>query len=369
MVSESGNRRGIGAVSDGVFGRLADGTEIGAVRLTNAGGMVARVIGWGAALQSLHVPDRAGTLADVVLGYDALADYVDHLQFFGATIGRLANRIAGGRFSVDGRACQVPPTDGGNALHGGVAGFDARAWAVAEISGDALPASVTFRRTSPDGEEGFPGTMSIAATYSLSDDNVLTLEYVATTDSPTVVNLTNHTFFNLSGATEGRTALDHRIRISADSITPVDAQLIPTGELQPVEGTAFDFRTPIAIGSRVRDGRDGQIVRGRGYDHNYVLRGGVTAQPKPAVRIEDPASGRVLEIETTEPGLQFYSGNFLDGTKIGKGGLLYRQGDGLCFETQHFPNSPNEPGFPSTRLDPGQTFRSRTLWRFTTSRN
>ena len=356
------------AVTDEPFGLLADGTPIRAIRLSNASGMSVRLISWGATVQSLHVPDRAGTIADVVLGYGAIADYVDHPQFFGATIGRCANRIADGRFILDGRAYEVPVTDGGNALHGGVSGFDARVWEVAEPSGPERPARVTFRRTSPDGEEGFPGTLQVEVTYSLGDDNTLTLDYTATSDAPTVVNLTNHSFFNLVGEAEGRSALDHLVRIEADGITPVDDRLIPTGEIRPIEGTSLDFRAPVAVVSRVRDGHDAQIVRGRGYDHNFVLRGGVAASPRLAARIEDPVSGRILEIETTEPGLQFYSGNFLDGTKVGKSGWLYRQGDGLCFETQHFPNSPNEPGFPSTRLDPGQTFRSRTVWRFTTSR-
>ncbi len=357
-----------GASRDG-FGILADGTAVEAVLLRNRRGSTARLIGFGAALQSLHVPDRHGRLDDVVLGYATLADYVAHPQYFGATIGRYGNRIAGGRFVVDGRTVQVPRTDGPNALHGGVHGFDARVWEVETVSGPGEPAGVTFGRISPDGEEGFPGRLDVRARYTLGEDDTLTLDYVATTDAPTVVNLTNHSFFNLGGENGGRTALDHVVTIHADAFTAVDDSMIPTGEIRPVDGTAMDFRTPTAIVARIRDGNERQLVLGRGYDHNYVLRGGVTPEPKPAVRVSDPASGRVLEISTTEPGVQFYSGNFLDGTRTGKSGLLYRQGDGLCFETQHFPDAPNHPTFPSTRLDPGQTHRSRTVWRFTTSQN
>ena len=350
------------------FGRLDDGTAIEAVVLRNRRGMTARLIGYGAALQSLQVPDRNGRLDDVVLGYATLAEYVEHPQYFGATIGRYGNRIAGGRFVLDGRTVQVPATDGPNALHGGVHGFDARAWQIDAVSSPDEPAQVRFRRTSPDGEEGFPGRLEISAGYTLDEDS-LTLDYVATTDAPTVLNLTNHSFFNLGGEPAGRSALDHLVTIHADAFTPVDDTMIPLGDIRPVAGTAMDFTAPAAVIARIRDGSERQIVLGRGYDHNYVLRGGVTAEPKPAVRVEDPASGRVLEISTTEPGVQFYSGNFLNGTRTGKSGLLYRQGDGLCFETQHYPDAPNHPMFPSTRLDPGQTFRSRTVWRFTTRQN
>lgn len=367
---DNGNGHGpgdAGASRDG-FGRLDDGTAVEAVVLRNRRGMTARLIGYGAALQSLHVPDRHGRLDDVVLGYATLGEYVGHPQYFGATIGRYGNRIANGRFVLDGRTVQVPATDGPNALHGGVHGFDARVWEVDAVSGPGGPAQVAFRRTSPDGEEGFPGRLEIRATYTL-DEEALTLDYLATADAPTVVNLTNHSFFNLCGEGSGRGALDHLVTIHADAFTPVNETMIPTGEIRPVDGGAMDFRSPTPVVARIRDGAEPQLVLGRGYDHNYVLRGGVTAEPRPAVRACDPVSGRVLEISTTEPGVQFYSGNFLDGTRTGKSGLLYRQGDGLCFETQHFPDAPNHPTFPSTRLDPGQTHRSRTVWRFTTSQN
>ncbi len=350
------------------FGTLGDGTAIEAVVLRNRRGTTARLIGFGAALQSLHVSDRHGRLDDVVLGYATLAEYVEHPQYFGATIGRYGNRLAGGRFVLDG-AVRVPATDGANALHGGVRGFDQRRWEIETLSGPGEVPHVTFRRISPDGEEGFPGRLDVCAGYTLGEDDTLTLDYTATTDAPTVINLTNHSFFNLCGENSGRSALDHLVTIHADAFTPVDATMIPTGEIRPVAGTAMDFTAAVAVVERIRDGSERQLVLGRGYDHNYVLRGGVTPEPRPAVRVEDPISGHVLEIATTEPGVQFYSGNFLDGTRTGKAGLLYRQGDGLCFETQHFPDAPNHPTFPSTRLDPGQTFRSRTVWRFTISQN
>ena len=348
------------------FGRLADGTSIQAVSLDNRRGVSVRLISLGATVQSLQVPGRDGVLADIVLGCPDVSGYIDDPQFFGATIGRFGNRIGKGRFTLDGVEHQVPATDGPNALHGGVTGYDRHVWEIARVSAAGEPAGVVFRRISPDGEEGFPGTLTVEATYRL-DDEGLTLEYEATTDGTTVLNLTNHSYFNLAGVESGRSALDHVLLIDADAITPVDRTMIPTGEVQPVDGTPFDFRTPAVIGSRIRDARSQQLAFGPGYDHNFVLRAGVTAQPEFAVRIEDPVSGRVLEIATTEPGVQFYSGNFLDGTTLGKGMQLYRQGDGLCFETQHFPDSPNHSNFPSTRLDPGQTFRSTTVWRFTTS--
>ena len=365
---QDGARGRAGASREG-FGILGDGTAVEAVVLRNGRGTTARLIGFGAALQSLHVPDRHGRLDDVVLGYATLAEYVEHPQYFGATIGRYGNRLAGGRFVLDGRTVQVPATDGPNALHGGVHGFDQRCWEIETLSGPGEVPHVAFRRTSPDGEEGFPGRLFVRAGYTLGEDDTLTLDYAAATDASTVVNLTNHSFFNLCGEGSGRSALDHLVTIHADAFTPVDGTMIPTGEIRPVSGTAMDFTAAGGGVARIRDGAEPQLVLGRGYDHTFVLRGGVAPEPRPAVRVEDPRSGRVLEIATTEPGVQFYSGNFLDGTRTGKAGLLYRQGDGLCFEAQHFPDAPNHPTFPSTRLDPGQTFRSRTVWRFTTSQN
>ena len=345
-----------------LFGMLADGTRVEQVTLAS-GGIVARIIGWGATLQSLDIPDRDGTAADVVLGYATLEDYVDKPEFFGSTVGRYANRLALGRFSLDGRTYQLARTDPPNTLHGGTRGFDKRVWQIAGSCEGSSPA-VTFRRTSPDGEEGFPGTLTVDVTYTLDERGMLTLTYEATTDASTVLNLTNHTYFNLCGEASGRTACEHLVRIEADHFTPIDVSLIPTGEIAAVDGSPLDFRSLSTLSSRLRDGRSDQLVLARGYDHNMVLRGGVSASPKPAVRVEDPITGRVLDIATTEPGVQFYSGNFLDATKVGKGGNVYRQGDGIAFETQHFPDSPNQPHFPSTRLEPGQTFRSTTTWSF-----
>ena len=344
------------------FGTLSDGTEIEAVTLTN-GPLAARILNWGATLQSLEVPDRDGKAADIVLGYGNIEDYVGKSAFFGSTVGRYANRIALGRFFVDGKPHTLARTDPPNTLHGGTRGFDKRVWAVTVPDQEA--ASVAFRRISPDGEEGFPGTLTIEASYTLTEDSLI-LSYQAITDAPTVLNITNHSYFNLHGEDCGATALDHLVQIHADQFTPVDETLIPTGALADVAGTPLDFRDLRRVRDRLRDGTFEQLVLARGYDHNMVLRGGVTETPKQAVRVEDPQTGRVLEISTTEPGVQFYSGNFLDATKVGKSRHVYRQGDGLAFETQHFPDSPNHPHFPSTRLAPGETFRSTTIWRFPT---
>ncbi|HEU4617322.1 MAG TPA: aldose epimerase family protein, partial [Gammaproteobacteria bacterium] len=323
----------------------------------------ARIISYGATLQSLFLPDKTGHLADVVLGYDDLAGYVAKPQYFGATVGRYANRIAGARFMLDGKTYSLAANDGPNALHGGIKGFDKAVWTVAEVKSGAA-ASVRLTYTSRDGEEGYPGTLKVSVTYSLDDSRTLTTSYEATTDAPTIVNLTNHSIFNLAGVPAARSILDHRLMVNADAYTPVDAALIPTGELRAVAGTPFDFRQPTAIGARIRDATDPQIVLGRGYDHNFVLRGGVTATPKLAARVEDPISGRVVELYTTEPGVQVYTGNFLDGTTAGKAHVVYRQGDGLALEPQKFPDSPNHPAFPSARLDPGQTYRQVSYYRF-----
>jgi aldose 1-epimerase len=347
------------------FGALADGTPVEAVTLTNGHGVSARLVAWGAMLQSLVVPDRHGRRADVVLAYPDMTGYLEKPQFFGATVGRMANRIGHGVFSLDGRTYHLAVNDGPNALHGGLRGFDKRLWTISEVKSGPV-ASVTFTRTSPDGEEGYPGTLKASVTYALNDRNELTERLEAVTDKPTVVNLSNHSFFNMAGAASGRTVYDQRLTLVADAFTPVDAGLIPTGEIRPVAGTPFDFRTPHAIGERIADGRDHQLVLGRGYDHNWVLNGGVTAAPRLAARMEDPASGRVMELSTTEPGLQVYSGNFLDAKVVGVDHTIYRQGAGLAMEPQHFPDSPNHPSFPSVRLDPGHTYRVTTVYRFTT---
>lgn len=346
------------------FGTLPDGRKVEEVTLSN-GTLTARIIAWGAALRTLQVPDRDGHTADVVLGYNDLASYLDKSNYFGASVGRYANRIRAGRFSLDGKTYTLATNDGPNALHGGKAGFDKKLWTIESLEGGATP-SVTLRYVSPDGEEGYPGTLTASVTYTLSAPDTLRVEYKATTDKPTIVNLTNHSYFNLAGEGSGRSILDQRIMIPAEHYTPVDATLIPTGALAPVAGTPFDFRQPGTIGTRIREGRDVQIVRGRGYDHNFVLAGAPTPEPHLAARVEDPASGRVLEVSSTAPGVQFYTGNFLDATSVGKSGVVYRQSDALALEPELFPDTPNQPAFGSARLDPGGTFRNVITYRFST---
>jgi aldose 1-epimerase len=346
---------------------LLDGKPVAAAVLENRAKMKVRIIAYGAAVQELDVPDRKGRSADVVLSYSDMSGFLAKPQFFGATVGRYANRIADGSFTLDGEKYSLPQNNGRNSLHGGARGFDKVLWALSEVNSGA-DAGATFTYLSPDGDQGYPGELKVSVTYSLNDRNELTIRYRATTTKPTVVNLSNHSYFNLSGANSGRDVLSERLTILADRYLPVDAGLIPTGELKPVAGGAFDFRTPHTIGERLRDGTEPQLVLGRGYDHNWVLDGGTTEQPKLAVRLEDPYSGRVMEILTTEPGMQFYSGNFLDGTTVGKGNYIYRQSDALCLEPQRFPDSPNHPSFPSARLDPGQIYRHVTVYRFSTLR-
>lgn len=346
------------------FGVLSDGRKVEAVELVNANGMSARVLTLGATLQALSVRDRAGKSADIVLGYDTAAEYLAKPQFFGVTVGRYANRIAKGKFTFDGKTYTLAVNDGPNHLHGGKVGFDKVLWTIDSVKSGS-PASVVMSYTSPDGEEGFPGTLKVRATYSLSDDDELTIDYQATTDKPTIVNITNHAYFNLAGEGSNSDILGHRLMLAADAFTPVDSTLIPTGEIKPVAGTPFDFRKPMQIGARIRDGRDQQLRFGRGYDHNFVVNG-AAGTLRLAARVEDPSSGRVMELLTTAPGVQFYSGNFLDGTSVGKSGLIYRQSDALCLEPQVFPDAPNQPGFPSARLDPGQTYNNSMVFRFST---
>lgn len=346
--------------SRSAFGVLADGHEIQAVTLTNRSHMRVRIITLGAIVQELQVPDRQGRLADVVLGFDTAQEYLDHGGFFGATVGRFANRIAKAHFSLDGHDYALVANDHGNSLHGGNQGFDKVVWTLDEVSSGST-ATAVFSHVSPDGEEGYPGTVRVSARFSLDEDDVLRIEYQATTDKPTIVNISNHSYFNLAGA--GHTAMDHILSINASRYTPVDEKLIPTGELREVGGTPFDFRKPTAVGARVRDARDAQIRFGRGYDHNFVLEGKPGVM-RLAVSLVDPESGRKMSIFADAPGLQFYSGNFLDATIAGKGGQFYRQGDAVVFEPQLFPDAPNQPGFPSARLDPGSTYRNRIEYRF-----
>jgi aldose 1-epimerase len=345
------------------FGTLPDGTAVEIFTLTNAAGIEVRAMTYGAIIVSLHVPDRRGQLDDVVLGYDTAAEYVTNKRtYFGAVVGRYANRIAKGRFTIDGRAYQLATNDGPNHLHGGNKGFDAVVWR-GEPSQTDHGAAVAFTYTSRGGEEGYPGTLNVRVTYTLTDRNELIFEYHATTDAPTVVNLSQHSYFNLAGR-GARDVLDHELQILADRYTPVDDTLIPTGELAAVEGTPFDFRRATRIGARIGDDHV-QLRRGRGYDHNWVLtRSGGGLQP--AALVVERSTGRRVQIATTEPGIQFYSGNFLDGSITGKQGRVYAHRSGFCLETQHFPDSPNEPQFPSTVLRPGQEYRSRTVLTFAT---
>ena len=348
-------------------GTLKDGTAIEAVTLSNAHGVSARILSYGATLQSLMGPDRNGKIADVVLGYDDLASYVDHPNFFGVTVGRYANRIAGGRFTLDGKTYQLPLNDKTNSLHGGGNGFDKVAWTI--VSAKSGPtATLVLGHRSPDGDSGYPGTLDVTVTYTLDEAGNLGISYDAKTDTPTIVNMTNHAIFDLGGEGSAAGTYGHRLTIPAKAITPVGDTLIPTGALQPVAGTVFDFRGGRIVGEGIRDGRDQQIRYGHGYDHNFALDKGLTAKPELAARLEDPLSGRVLEVLSTEPGVQFYTGNFLDGTFVGKQGHLYRMGDGIALEPQKFPDAPNQPSFVSARVDPGKPYHHAMIYRLSVAR-
>ena len=348
-------------------GTLKDGTAIETVTLSNAHGVSARILSYGATLQSLMGPDRGGKIADVVLGYDDLASYVDHPNFFGVTVGRFANRIAGGRFTLDGKSYQLPLNDKVNSLHGGGQGFDKAAWKIVSMNSGPT-ATLVLGHRSPDGESGYPGNLDVTVTYTLDEAGNLGIAYDAKTDKPTVVNMTNHAIFDLGGEGSAMGANGHRLTIPAKAITPVDDKLIPTGALQPVQGTVFDFRNGRIVGEGIRDGRDQQIRYGHGYDHNFALDKGLTAKPELAARLEDPVSGRVLDVLSTEPGVQFYTGNFLDGTFIGKQGHLYRMGDGIALEPQKFPDAPNKPNFVSARVDPGKPYHHAMIYRLSVAR-
>jgi len=344
------------------FGTLPTGEQVQAFTMTNARGLEMRVLDYGGIIVSLRTPDRAGKLADVVLGFDDLQGYVKSSPYFGAITGRYANRIAKGRFTLDGTTYKLAVNNGPNALHGGLKGLDKVVWQ-AEPSMDSSGVRLVLRYTSDDGEEGYPGTLRATVTYTLSDSNQLSIDYDATTDKPTPVNLTQHTYFNLAGEGSG-TVLGHVVTINADRYTPIDSTSIPTGELPSVAGTPFDFRTAHPIGERI-DEADPQLKNGRGYDHNFVLNHPQgSAGLVHAAHVVDPASGRTLDVSTTEPGVQFYTGNFLDGKVVGKNGHAYPFRGGFCLETQHFPDSPNQRQFPSTILRPGDTYRSRTVFAF-----
>jgi aldose 1-epimerase len=348
------------------YGVTADGKAVDEYTLTNAGGMVVKIINYGGILTSVEVPDRTGHLANVALGFNKFADWeTKNSPYFGALIGRFGNRIAGGRLKLEDVEHMLPINNGPNSLHGGIKGFDKQVWTATPLeSGEDVALKLVY--VSPDGEEGFPGTLTTTVTYTLTPMNALRVNYHAVTDRPTIVNLTQHVYWNLAGDGSG-TIYDHLLQINASRFTPTDASLIPTGELAPVAGTPFDFRRLKAIGPGQRSNHP-QIVAGRGYDHNWVLDRPADDDTSliQAARVYEPATGRTLEVWTTEPGIQFYAGNFLDGSVYGASGRAYRQSDGLALETQHFPDAPHHPHFPSTELRPGETYQSMTVFQFGT---
>ncbi|MGA0559644.1 aldose epimerase family protein [Larkinella sp. VNQ87] len=340
------------------FQKDVDGKQNDLYVLTNAKGMKVAITNYGGRIVSILVPDKTGKMVDVNLGHSSIDDYLANESFFGTLVGRYGNRIAKGQFTLEGKTYKLPVNNGPNSLHGGKKGFNARMW-------DATPAgdnSLKLRYVSQDGEEGYPGTLTVDVTYTLTDDNGIRIDYQATTDKTTVVNLTNHAYFNLNGEGSGSVA-DHLIQINADRFTPVDATLIPTGELASVEGTPFDLRKPVAIGER-QDADHVQIKNGGGFDHNFVLNGGQTAQPRLIATVTSPKTGISMDVLTTEPGVQFYGGNFLNGKAVGKTGNPYEKRSAFCLETQHYPDSPNQPNFPSTVLKPGETYKTTTEYRF-----
>jgi len=345
------------------FGPAGTSQNTDLYTLTNNLGMVVTITNYGATVVSIQVPDKAGKFDDVVLGFASAKEYEDGKAYFGATVGRYGNRIAHGKFTLDGQSYTLPKNDGDNTLHGGLIGFNKRIWTAKEVpSKDGV--AVQFSYTSPDGEEGFPGTLTATVLFTLyKDKNELRIDYAASSDKPTVANLTNHSYFNLAGQGHGD-ILGHTLQLNASKFTPVDSTLIPTGELRDVKNTPFDFTHPFAIGERI-NGSDEQLKFGRGYDHNWVLdRPAGETSPSLAAVAHEANSGRVLEVLTTEPGVQFYSGNFLDGTVHGKARAVYPQRSAFCLETQHFPDSPNHPNFPSTTVVPGKTLHSTTIFRF-----
>jgi aldose 1-epimerase len=348
------------------FGTLNDGTDVPIYTLVNDAGMEARITPYGGTVVSLTAPDPDGNMEDVVLGFDTLDEYVDHSPFFGCLVGRYANRIAGGEFTLEGETYTLATNDGPNHLHGGDEGFDKKLWSPSARESEYGP-SLRLTYTSPDGEEGYPGTLHVTVVYTLVDERpnaagALRIDYMATTDEPTVVNLTNHSYFNLS-AGESETILDHELMLNADRFTPVDETLIPTGEIRPVADTPMDFRERTRVGARI-DADDEQLELGGGYDHNWVING-EPGTLRVAARVVDPATGREMEVHTTEPGIQLYTGNMMPETLPGKDDRTYVRRGGLCLETQHYPDSPNHPDFPSTKLEPGDTFRSTTIFAFT----
>jgi len=355
-VSKTSQRKGQIIVKP--FGLAPDGARVNLYTLRNNKGAEVGICNYGGLVLFLKVPDRHGKFADVVLGYDNLPDYIKDTPYFGALIGRYGNRIAKGKFTLDGKEYTLAVNNGPNALHGGLKGFDKVVWEPRFLATHAGP-SLELVYVSKDGEEGYPGTLSVKAIYTLTEDNALMLDYVATTDKDTVLNLTHHSYFNLAGKGD---ILNHQVMMPADKFTPVDVNLIPTGELKPVDGSPFDFRTPTAIGARIGQ-EDEQLKFGGGYDHNWVINKPM-GQLGLMARVYEPTSGRVMEVWSTDPGLQFYSGNFLDGKNKGKGGWVYKYRNGFCMEPQHYPDSPNQPNFPSVVLKPGQTYRNTIIYKF-----
>jgi aldose 1-epimerase len=341
------------------FGALPDGKEVTLYTLKNSQGVEMSVMNYGGIIVSLKVPDKSGKLDDVVLGYDSLSGYLKSNPYFGALIGRYGNRIAKGKFSLDGVHYMLPVNDGENHLHGGTKGFDKVYW---DIQVPADSSSLVLSYKSADGEQGYPGNLDMSVTYTLTDSNEVKVDYKATTDKKTVVNLTQHSYFNLSG-NAAQDILSHQLMIAADQFLPVDKTLIPTGELKPVAKTPFDFNTLTVIGARIND-QDQQLLAGKGYDHCWVLKNGESKSLQKVSELYEPNSGRLMEVWTTEPGIQFYSGNFLDGTLTGKGGVAYKHRTGLCLETQHYPDSPNKPAFPTVMLNPGDTYQTSTVYTF-----
>lgn len=350
------------SIQSQTYGQTADGQVATLYALTNAKGMTVEITNYGGIVTRLTAPDRKGKFADVVLGYDTLADYLKATPYFGALVGRYGNRIAKGKFTLDGKEYTLAVNNGPNALHGGLKGFDKVIWKAEPVAPTGHEVGLKLTYTSKDMEEGYPGKLTATVWYLLTNDNELKIKYEATTDRPTPVNLTNHSYFNLAGAGSGD-ILGHVMMLNADHFLPVDETLIPTGELRPVKGTPFDFTKPTPIGKNIT-ADDEQVKYGNGWDHCWVLNQKQPGELTLGARVSEPTTGRILEMWTTEPGVQFYSGNFLDGTNIGKGGKPYHFRNGFCLEAEHYPDSPNKPDFPSTILKPGQTYRQTTIYKF-----
>lgn len=346
-------------ISKEVFGDLPDGKKADLYTLTNANGMTVKISNYGGIITELTAKDKSGRWEDVVLGFDSLAPYIAENPFFGALVGRFGNRIANGKFTLDGKTYTLPINNGPNSLHGGINGFNKKLWNATEIKKDSI-VGLELTYVSKDGEEGYPGTLNVKVTYTLSNENGFRIDYEATTDKNTVLNLTNHSYFNLSGLK--RDILNHEVYIKSDSMVPVNATLIPTGKLRAVKGTPFDFNEPTLVGKRINDVADEQIKNGGGYDHCWVLSGADKSLALFAT-VKDTESGRFMEVYTTEPAVQFYTGNFLDGKLTGKG-VTYGKRYGLCLETEHYPDSPNQPQFPTTELKPGETYKTSTEYKF-----